>query len=105
MTRASIHSWLAERQPEPPADLAVKLAECVDAAPDAVLAGDSLAEVIGALGTWLLQSVVDHPKSSYDAAMELLAADAFVTYAFEAASEEGSDVRGLATQLLTRVRA
>jgi len=39
------------------------------------------------------------------AAMELLAADAFVTYAFEAASEEGSDVTGLAHQLLTMVRA
>jgi len=105
VTRASIHSWLAERQPEPPTDLAVKLAECVDAAPEAVLAGDSMAEVIGSLGTWLLQSVVERQKSSYDAALDLLAADAFVTYAFEAASEEGSDVRGLATQLLTRVRA
>ena len=119
------------REPEPPADLAAKLAQCVDAAPESVLAGDALSEVVGALGTWLLQSVVERQRTAHDAApdagrpaintsdappagsrressaaaMDLLAADAFVTYAFEAASEEGTDVSGLANQLLTRVRA
>jgi hypothetical protein len=44
------------------------------------------------------------PESSA-AALDLLAADAFLTYAFEAASEEGGDVAGLASQLLARVRA
>jgi hypothetical protein len=37
--------------------------------------------------------------------MDLLAADAFVTYAFEAASEEAADVAVLATRLLQRVGA
>jgi len=105
VSRASIRAWLAARQPEPPADLAAKLAQCVDAAPEAVLAGGSVPEVIGALGTWLLQSVVERQRTAHDTAMDLLAADAFVTYAFEAASEEGTDVTGLANQLLTKVRA
>jgi hypothetical protein len=103
--RASVKAWLEEREPEPPAELAAQLARCVDAAPEAVLAGGSVAEVIGALGTWLLQSVVERQRTAHDAAMQLLAADAFVTYAFEAASEEGTDVTDLATRLLTRVRA
>ena len=101
MTRAGVKVWLQGRKPEPPADLATKLAQCVDAAPDSVLAGESLPVVVGALGTWLVQSVVEGQKT----ALDLLAADAFVTYAFEAASEEGADVTGLANQLLTRVRA
>jgi hypothetical protein len=126
-----VKSWLLSRQPAPPADLATRLAQCVDAAPEAVLAGDTLPEVVGALGTWLLASVVERQRTAYDAApdgdraaidtsdappagsrresgataLDLLAADAFVTYAFEAASEEGTDVSGLATRLLTRVRA
>ena len=131
VSRAAVLAWLAARQPAPPTDLASKLAECVDAAPEAVLAGESLPEVVGALGTWLLESVVERQKTARDAApdvgrpaintshappagsrressataLDLLAADAFVTYAFEAASEEGTDVAGLATRLLTTVRA
>jgi hypothetical protein len=105
VNRAAVKAWLETREPEPPADLASQLARTVDAAPDAVFAGDSVSEVVGALGTWLLQSVVERQRTAHDSAMDLLAADAFVTYAFEAASEEGTDVTGLATQLLTRVRA
>ena len=128
--RASVRAWLQVRQPGPPADLAAKLADSVGSAPESVFAGESLPAVLGALGTWLLTAAVERQQMTYDApdagrpevntsdappagtrldagaaAMELLAADAFVTYAFEAASEEGSDVTGLAHQLLTMVRA
>jgi len=131
LSRSAVKTWLSARQPEPPADLAAKLAQCVDDAPAATFEGASLAEVVGALGTWLLASVVecrqtahasapdagrpaidtsDAPPAGSDrepgaAALDLLAADAFVTYAFEAASEEGTDVTGLANDLLARVRA
>ena len=131
MTRAEVKAWLRERRPEPPADLAAKLARCVDDAPPATFETASVAEVLGALGTWLLASVVERQRTAYGAApgvgrsaiapsdappagspresgataLDLLAADAFVTYAFEAASEEGSDVTGLANGLLARVRA
>jgi hypothetical protein len=105
VSRASLRSWLETRDPAPPADLASKLAECAESAPDAVFAGASLAEVLGGLGTWLLRPVVAGRKPAYDTALDLLAADAFVTYAFEAAAEEGGDVTGLATELLTKARA
>jgi len=105
VNRADVKSWLGARRPAPPEDLAAWLARCVDAAPEAALAGDSGPVVLGALGTWLLEGVVERQRTAYDAALDLLAADAFVTYAFEAASEEGADVAGLAHGLLSRVRA
>lgn len=105
MTRDSVRSWLRSRTPEPPAALARKLAQCLDAAPDAVLAGDSLAEIAGRLGLATLRTVVQRQGVAYDSAMSLLVADAFVTYAFEAAAEEGEDVSGLVHRLLPQVPA
>lgn len=131
VSRTSIRAWLLVRDPSPPATLAARLSECVDAAPESLFAGESVALVVGAIGTWLLQGVVERQRTAYDAApdaarpvtdafgappagsgphpgttaLDLLAADAFVTYAFEAASEEGADVTGLANQFLTRARA
>ena len=105
VSRASLRAWLAAREPSPPQALATRLAECVDAAPEEVLAGDAGSEVLGALGAWLLEQAVHGRRGAYDAALDLLAADAFVTYAFEAASEEGADVADLANGLLSRVSA
>jgi len=131
VTRGGVRAWLGSRRPAPPADLATALERCVDDAPEAALAGDSRPEVLGALGAWLLETVVERQRAAYGtapdvgrpaintsdappagsrpessaAALNLLAADAFVTYAFEAAAEEGTDVTALATHLLTRVRA
>ncbi len=105
MTRGAVKAWLAAREPAPPADLAARLAQCVDEAPDATYGSESLSEVIGVLGTWLLDTVIQGQKAAYHTALDLLAADAFVTYAFEAASEEDADVTDLASRLLTQVRA
>ena len=105
MTRAFVRSWLQSRKPAPPEALARQLAQCVDAAPDAALAGDSLAEVAGRLGVDTLRAVVQRQGGAYDAAMNLLVADAFVTYAFEAAAEGGEDLSGLVGRLLPEVPA
>jgi hypothetical protein len=69
-----------------------------------VLAGDSVAEVAGRLGIATLRAVVRRQRVAHDGAMDLLAADAFVTYAFEAASEGEDDVAGLVRRLLAEVR-
>ena len=105
MTRAAVRSWLAGRRPSAPDALACKLSQCVDEAPDALFAGESLAEVAGRLGVASLRTVVERPGVAYDAAMDLLVADAFVTYAFEAAAEEGDDMSGLVSRLLGAVPA
>ena len=105
MTRDAVRSWLAGRTPGPPAALSRRLAQCLDAAPDAALAGDSLAEVAGRLGVATLRTVVQRQGVAYDSAMDLLVADAFVTYAFEAAAEEGEDMQDLVHRLLKDVPA
>ena len=68
------------------------------------MAGGSVAEITGRLGVATLRTVVRRQAVAYDGAMDLLAADAFVTYAFEAASEAGEDVTELARRLLAEVR-
>ena len=105
MTRASVQSWLRSRTPAPPAALAAKLAECLGAAPDALLAGDSLAEINGRLGVATLRTAVQRQGMADEGAMDLLAADAFVTYAFEAAAEAKEDLPGLVHRLLAGIPA
>ncbi len=104
MTRSAVLGWLGARTPAPPEALSAKLTRCVESAPEELFAGGSMAEVAGRLGVATLRAVVRRQAVAHDGAMDLLAADAFVTYAFEAASEGGEDVTGLAERLLAEVR-
>ena len=103
MTRPDVLAWLQSREPAPPPALATKLAQCVAAAPEAALVGDSVAEAVGRLGLVTLRTVVERQGVAYDTAMDLLAADAFLTYAFEAAAEGGAGLPDLASRLLSAV--
>ena len=131
LSRASVRAWLVAREPSPPAVLATRLSQCVDSAPDEIFACGDLATVVGALGTWLLKTALGHHEAASDAApdagrpahdssdappagsrpgsraaaLDLLAADALVTYAFEAAAGEGTDVTPLADGLLAQISA
>ena len=106
MTREAVRIWLSSRTPAPPAALATKLHQCLDGAPDATFAGGSLAEIAGRLGVATLRAAVERQNAGSEAAaMDLLAADAFVTYAFEAASDGGEDVAALVRRLLVEVPA
>jgi hypothetical protein len=104
VTRAAVLAWLRGRAPAPPPALASQLVACVERAPDDVLAGDSVAEVTGRLGIATLRTAVRRQEVAHDGAMDLLAADALVTYAFEAASEGGEEVTALVRRLLAEVR-
>jgi len=55
---------------------------------------EPLPEHLARLGRELLTTVASHPEGGRELALDLLAADAFVTYAFEAQAE--ADVRALA---------
>jgi len=94
VTRTAVLEWLARRQPAPPDALRAHLVAAVTdrAAP----LPDHLAEE----GATLLARVMASPGSGRERALDLLAADAFVTYAFEARAE--SDVGGL-TALAARI--
>jgi hypothetical protein len=83
-------TWLDGRRPAPPATLRARLERIVGGtAPRSPLPA-YLAEV----GRALLDGVASRPDGGRELALDLLAADAFVTYAFEAQAE--ADVNGVA---------
>ncbi len=101
VSRASVRTWLLARQPQPPATLAAELAAILEAAPDAAFEAGALSAVLGRLSILTLS---DAPPTG-DSALVLLASDALVTYAFEAAAEEGKGVTAVAERLLSELRA
>jgi len=87
VTRDAVLAWLATRRPSPPETLRAHLVSRVhdvDAA---------LPLHLATLGRELLEAVTAAPERGRALALDLLAADAFVTYAFEAQAE--SDPAGL----------
>src|SRR5206468_10922971 len=88
MTRAELSHWLAARRPTPPPPLGEHLAAPLA---DARLA---LPLHLADLGRTVLARVAGTPEEGRALALDLLAADAFVTYAFEAQAE--LDPAGLA---------
>lgn len=88
MTRADILAWFDTRRPAPPAALRARLVQAVADDPR------PLAEHLAELGRELLARVASRPAAGRELALDLLAADAFITYAFEAQAE--ADVAGLA---------
>jgi hypothetical protein len=101
VTRARIEVWLASREPSRPAALAAQMTrQIIECADDDINAAATMAEAMGTLGLCAVARVNEERTTSSDLALELLAADAFVTYAFEAAAEEGVDVMPLALRLL-----
>ena len=87
MTRDEVLAWLHSRRPAPPETLRLRLDRAVEhrlPAPSA-----SLPTYLAELGRALLDSVASKPAGGRELALDLLAADAFATYAFEAQAEEG----------------
>ena len=89
MTRRELLTWLdARRPPQPPAALRARLDAAVT---DSEL---PLPDHLALLGQRVLARVTARPTGGRELALDLLAADAFITYAFEAQAE--TDVAGLA---------
>jgi hypothetical protein len=85
MTRDDVLAWLDSRRPAPPRALRERLHRTVDAQLPA--AGAELPAYLARLGRTLLDGVVGKPDGGRELALDLLAADAFATYAFEAQAE------------------
>jgi hypothetical protein len=86
MTRDQVLDWLDTRRPAPPATLRERLRGAVHDAPG------GLAAHLTQLGNELLTRVASRPDGGRELALDLLAADAFATYAFEAQAEEGKGI-------------
>jgi hypothetical protein len=88
MTRTpDARAWLATRQPVAPERIGAHVAAAVPQN------GAPLPEVLARAGVALLRRVTSEPDGTRELALDLLAADALITYAFEAQAE--ADVDGL----------
>ncbi len=85
MTRAEVLAWLDTRRPAPPAALRAHLDAAVTDS------DERLPEHLADLGAAVLARVTGVPERGRALALDLLAADAFVTYAFEAQTESAVD--------------
>ncbi len=92
MTRREVLAWLAARRPVPPDALRAGIEAVVSDAELSPL--DPLPDQLALLGRQMLGRVAGRPGGGRELAVELLAADAFITYAFEAQAE--LDAAGLA---------
>lgn len=92
-----VRDWLAGRAPSPPPALAQRLTELV---------GDDRCASPAELPEYLLsrsQKLLARVETDRSAATDLLAADALITYAMEAAAEYGFDVDAIAANAAMRL--
>jgi hypothetical protein len=97
----SLQSWLDARLPEAPAALRGRIADLVAEHPEwetmprqhALLAASEI----------LMKDVLAAAPKDRDAALDLLAGDACVTYAFEAAADAPAELGALADQAMQRI--
>jgi hypothetical protein len=96
-------AWLDARRPIPPEALRAR----IDAALGAHLHAetDDAAETLLTAGERLVRSLLVENATSRESAIDLLAADALVTYAFEAASEQPGDLSRRAAMAMARIAA
>ena len=99
-TLAAVERWLDERLDEAPPELASDVRTLVRAVGDDALdeSGDSIAMLLARAGLSGLDEIVDG-RGGRETALRLLAADAALTFAFEAAAELEGDVQALCTRL------
>jgi hypothetical protein len=88
--------WLSSREPHPPQALTDRL-------PD-VGADGPLVDTLTEAGMWMLERAMTTTGKARDSAFLLLSADALLTYACEAAAEDGDPARALRS-VLDRVGA
>jgi hypothetical protein len=98
---STVADWLESREPAPPAALRERLS----AALGGHLHQDAreTADVCLTAGERLLEVVLGSEDANRDCALDLLAADALVTYAFEAASSEPDDLPDWASRAMARI--
>ena len=81
MTRSEVLNWLTARRPAAPPTLVEPMTRWLEDSPA------SLPDHLAQAGRALLERVLARPEGGRELALDLLAADALVTYAFEAQAE------------------
>lgn len=97
----TIGAWLDARQPAPPENLSAHLRRVLGASLEKP-ERETVARCLDAVET-LLISLRDYPEAGREVALDLLAADALITYAFEAAAEDPLTLAEVAQGAMWRV--
>ena len=99
----TLSAWLDARRPAPP----VRLRARIDAALGSALESDEREAAVACLraGEQLASELLQENATSRDSALDLLAADALVTYAFEAASERPGELAAQCRAAMVRIAA
>ena len=98
----TLRDWLRSRQPAPPAALLARMEEALGPGD---VRGEPLAERAMAAAERLLAAILADPDAGRAAALDLLAADALVTYAVEADAMSGADVEAHGRAAMARLAA
>lgn len=98
---ATVGEWLAGLQPPPPAALAERLTELLKA--DLQRPAAHVPEVCLQKGEQMLSELVRSGSTERDTALTLLAVDALVTYAFDAASGDPVHIEERAANAMKRI--
>jgi uncharacterized membrane protein len=99
----TLSAWLDARRPAPP----VRLRARIDAALGRALEGDASSAAAACLsaGEQITRALLRENATSRESALDLLAADALVTYAFEAASERPGELAVQCRAAMARIAA
>jgi hypothetical protein len=97
----TLSEWLDARRPVPPPALRAR----IDVALGNSLASDAddALEACLSAGERLVETLLRNNATTRDSALDLLAADALVTYAFEAGSDRPRELAGRARDAMTRI--
>lgn len=101
---ADVLAWLARRAEPIPATLQGRLAEALREL-GAPAAPRPVHETLLVAGEAMLARLLNHNRTTREAALDLLTADALVTYAFEAAAEAGVPVAERAHRAMLQIAA
>jgi hypothetical protein len=91
----TIREWLSTRSPAPPEPLLERTLELLG--PDAEAPDQQAPAVFVEAARRILGDLVGHRRFGRDSALDLLVADALMTFAFEHASGDSMSVTGLAS--------
>lgn len=103
VSAGTVGDWLLALEPSPPRALASRLAEVL--APYLKLPEEQAAESCLEAGERLLDTLLASGSTSRGTALDLLAVDALVTYAFQATADDPRQLESRAARAMARIAA
>lgn len=97
----TVGAWMAAVEPRPPEALALRLDRLLH--PFANDPADTVPEACLSAGEQLLDELLASGSTSRGTALDLLAVDALVTYAFQAAADEPERLDARAARAMARI--